>query len=178
MKKRIIFLVACVTLIITLVGCKKTEENKVPNDNKENVQQTDVILEKPINETYEIANTLTKFQELLGENSKILTKEEIDEKYQNDTLKELEKQTIVYSDEENYEEITIVKLSDINQYFEIQQAMTERYESLKKEFAENEKILDILKETENLKIKIQDNVAIFIVSTRADEIIKMFDENF
>lgn len=178
MKKIIIFLLAFITVISVFSGCKKNENNEVTNSDKENVQQVEIEQEKPLNQTYQTSSAVEAIQEKLGENSRVLSEDEINEKYKNEELKNLEKQTIILSSEDNYEEVTVVKLSNTNQYFEIQKAMNDRVEMLKKEFENNDKVLNMLEKPENLKIKIQDNIAIFVVSTNANDIIGVFDSGF
>lgn len=54
--------------------------------------------------------------------------------------------------------------------------LNERLETLKEEYAENAEILPILTNGENVKIKILNNIGVFVISTRADELIQSFDD--
>lgn len=178
MKKRIIFLIVFIIIIAMFSGCKNNDKidnnDKVTNNDKEQVQ----IVEKPLNETYEINDSTVKLGNELGENAKTLGEAEIVQKYNFDSLGNLEKKVMINNENGVHEEVAIVKLTNETQDFKIQQILYNRYEDLKKEYKDNEEMMKILQDGNNVKIKIQDGVGILIISDRANELMKTFDYEF
>lgn len=175
MKKRIIFLIVFIIIIAMFSGCKNnTDNNKVTNNKEEQIQ----TVEKPLNETYELNESTITLGNELGENAKTLGEAEIIQKYDFESLGNLEKKVMINNENGIHEEVAIVKLTDATQDFKVQQILYNRYEDLKKEYKDNEEIMKILQNGNNIKIKIQDGVGILIISDRANELMQTFDYEF
>ncbi|MBO5179383.1 MAG: hypothetical protein J6B87_03460 [Clostridia bacterium] len=175
MKKRIILLITFIIAVTMLAGCNKDEkDNKVTNNNEnqiEDIQQE----EKPLNQSYDLESSVTAMKNSIGQTATLLTNEEITQKYNLAGIENLNKSVIVNASENNYEEIAIIKLTNVDQQFAVQKMMYERLQTLKEEYKENTEIYNILDNDENTKIKILDNVGIFILSKNADELLTIFD---
>lgn len=176
MKKKSLVLIICLITIVLLVGCNKKDNNdKLPNDNQTHQVQQE---EKVLNEKYNLENSINDIKEITGEETKILTEEEISQKYNLTGIENLETKVLVNTSENNYEEIAIIKLTNSEQQFTVQKMMFDRYQQLKEEYIENEAIYKILDNMDNFKIKVQDGVGIFIISSNAEELMKKFDKAF
>lgn len=168
MKKNFIIMI-CVIMVLTFVGCKNNQK-----DNEKETNKSDAIYEKALNEEYNLANVTN---EIKTDSMKVLSKSEIETKY-NFENSNLEVAVMQEETQENYEEIAIAKLSDEKQIYEIQEAMLKRVENLKEEYKNNETIKNILENNKNIKIKVQDGIAILIISTKSEEKMQIFDSTF
>lgn len=168
MKKNFIIMI-CVIMVLTFVGCKNNQK-----DNEKETYKGDAIYEKALNEEYSLANVTN---EIKTDSMKVLSKSEIETKY-NFGNSNLEVAVMQEETQENYEEIAIAKLSDEKQIYEIQEAMLKRVENLKEEYKNNETIKNILENDKNIKIKVQDGIAILIISTKSEEKMQIFDSTF
>lgn len=173
--KKIVLLMTVMIAVFMFVGCNKNEtDNKVPNNDQ--TQNIEMPKEKPLNENYDLDKAINDMQSTMGETTMKLTEEEISQKYNLNGLEGTEKDVLINVSENDYEEIAIIKLTKEDQVFPVQKMLNERLETLKEEYAENAEILPILTNSENVKIKILDNVGVFVISTRADELIQSFDD--
>lgn len=174
MKKRAVLLIAFVILTITFVGCTK-KDNKVPNNNQNQTQNIEIPKEKPLNENYDLDKATNDMQSLMGEATRKLEEKEIVQKYNFVGLEGAEKNVLISASENNYEEVAIIKLTDEQQVFPVQQILNERLEAVKEENIENAEISAILSNSENVKIKILNDIGVLVISTRSDELIQAFD---
>lgn len=179
--KRLIGVIAMLMIFtFAISGCKDNtkvgEEKPIEDKPVVNIQNQETNL--PLNENFDLEKSMESIFEAVESETRELTEEEVNEKYNFDGIEKLEKKTIITSSENKYEEVTIIKLTDTSQYYTVQSVADERVNDLKNEFKESENILKILEKNENIKIKIQDGVAIFVVSDRSDEIMKNFDNEF
>ncbi len=165
MKKNFIMII-CIIIVLTLAGCKSDKK-----DNEKETNKSDIIYEKALNEEYSIQNVTN---EIKTDSMKVLSKSEIETKYNLN----LEMVVMQAETQENYEEIAIAKLTNEKQIYEVQEAMLKRVENLKEEYGENETIKAMLDNSKNIKIKVQDGIAILIISTKAEEKMQIFDSTF
>ena len=176
MKKRIIFLIAFIVLMLSLAGCNKNNDKVTNNNQNENqIQNVEPEKEKPLNETYDLTASINNMQNTIGDSARLLTEEEVAQKYNLEGLEETEKNVLINVSETSYEEIAIIKLTSTEQVFPVQKMMNDRLQSLKEEYKENTEISAMLENNENVKIKILDNVGIFIVSSNAESLLQTFD---
>lgn len=168
MKKNFIITI-CVIIVLTFAGCKNNQK-----DNEKETYKSDAIYEKALNEEYNLANVTN---EIKTDSMKVLSKSEIETKY-NFGNSNLEVAVMQEETQENYEEIAIAKLSDEKQIYEIQETMLKRVENLKEEYKNNETIKNILENDKNIKIKVQDGIAILIISIKSEEKMQIFDSTF
>lgn len=176
MKKRIIFLIAFIVLMLSLAGCNKNNDKVTNNNQNENqIQNVEPEKEKPLNETYDLTASINNMQNTIGDSARLLTEEEVAQKYNLEGLEETEKNVLINVSETSYEEIAIIKLTNVEQVFPVQKMMNDRLQSLKEEYKENAEVSAMLENNENVKIKILDNVGIFIVSSNAESLLQTFD---
>ena len=176
MKKRIIFLIAFIVLMLSLAGCNKNNDKVTNNNQNENqIQNVETEKEKPLNEAYDLTASINNMQNTIGDSARLLTEEEVAQKYNLEGLEETEKNVLINVSETSYEEIAIIKLTSTEQVFPVQKMMNDRLQSLKEEYKENTEISAMLENNENVKIKILDNVGIFIVSSNAESLLHTFD---
>lgn len=169
MKNKILLIMTCIAIIFTITGCRSNEKNE------DKVVNNDVTIETPLNERFDIDNNIN---ELKKESALILEKNEILEKYNLGNNSKLETRVAIETTDTNYEEIALIKITDEKQIYEIQKSMIDRVEALKEEYKENNSITEILEDSNNVKIKVQDGVGILIISTEADKKMETFDEAF
>lgn len=170
MKKKILLIAICVVTIFAFTGCKKNENNA-----NNNVENTITVTETPLNESYDMEEAFTRIKD---DDMTILEQSEVVEKYNLGENSKLEMKVLLDSDESNYKEIAMIKLTNETQTYEIQKMMLDRVETLKEKYKDNNEITKVLNDSENIRIKVQDGIGILIISSNANELMAIIDSTF
>lgn len=176
MKKKIIFLIVIIILVAALMGCGKKENNIQNNTGNEPI--VEVKNTNPLNERYNLEDSINTIKSEIVVNAVEISDSEVVKLYNMGELSYLKKKVLIDSQNNNYEEIAVMKLTEKDQKFKLQKIMNDRYQALKEEYGSNAEVSKILNNSDNVKIKVQDDVAIFVISTRATKLIETLDKDF
>lgn len=194
MKKIVGILALIIAVMLSLMACNNNnnevvDNNSVVNDNQnENQndnndlndnQEEENIVTEPFNQTYDVAQELNAVQTVTGldETSK-MSQEKINNSYSFGNYKDLQMEIRSNESEDAFKEVAIVKIGDNEQSMDLFQVMIGRLNTLKEKYKDNEKILSVLNNNDNIVLKQQGGVLIFIVAENAKEIEAEVDKSF
>lgn len=194
MKKIVGILALIIAVMLSLMACNNNnnevvDNNSVVNDNQnENQndnndlndnQEDENIVTEPFNQTYDVAQELNAVQTVTGldETSK-MSQEKINNSYSFGNYKDLQMEIRSNESEDAFKEVAIVKIGDNEQSMDLFQVMIGRLNTLKEKYKDNEKILSVLNNNDNIVLKQQGGVLIFIVAENAKEIEAEVDKSF
>lgn len=182
MKKCIGTVGLVVFMSVSLVACGgKASKN---NQNEGNVvmqqnSQLDNSNSEEINTDFAVSIELNAISKVsyLSETT-ALTTESANALYNFGKYSELEKEIRNIENENEFREIALVKVENENQTAELYSIMLKRLADLKAKYADNKKISEILNEPDNMRIRQQDGILIFILAENAGEIEMELDKAF
>lgn len=195
MKKILGIVALVVVLMLTFVGCNNNEQagnnnvnNEVVNNqnnnqnntqNKEQNKQEEQINVTPKNQSFAVAEELNALQKYTGlEVATKMSQEKIKEKYNFGKYEKLQMEVRSLESEDTVKEIAMVKISETDQSMDLFQIMIKRLSALKEKYKDNEKILTMLNDSNNMILKQQGGIVIFIVAENAKEIEAELDKSF
>ena len=181
MKKSLKILATLSVITLVLVGCNNEKETQI-NNNKENSNINNVessnnddnnieIESQPINENYntkEIFESIENTSKL--DESKTMTEEQLKEEFEFNKYDVLEKEIRTDITEDSITEVGIIKLTDNAQTEEIMGIILRRKEELDAKYADNEKIMNILSNSDNFVIKQEAGVVKYVIAENASSI--------
>lgn len=167
---------------VSLVACgpkdSKNEQNKGNTAIQENSQGGATNLEA-LNADFAVSLELNAISKVSGlSEMTALTKESADALYNFGKYSELEKEVRSLETEKEVREIALVKVKDASQSADLYVIMLDRLATLKEKYAGNENVSKILNDSENMILKQQDGILIFILAENAKEIEMELDKSF
>lgn len=161
-------------LCLCLTGCFGAKEE---NENARPVVTENVTEEWISNATFEEkAERIKKFSSI--ESLEVFDSEKIKELYDLENQEGLEMSIMGKTEENEVEEIAIIKIIDKDRFDEINTKILDRKFKLREENANNTKILEILDKNENTIIKQQGGIQFMIISKNAKLIEAEIDKIF
>jgi hypothetical protein len=135
-------------------------------------EKTDIpVISPSTQDTVVEGNIETKVNTVLErmekENLKELTAEEADKLYKFDDKEGLEIGVYTRETENDFEEVTIIKMADNSKTKDIQTAIMNRVEELKDKYKDNAEIFNILTDNKNIVVKQEGGVQTVIISKDA-----------
>ena len=167
---------------VSLVACGPKDSDNKQNEGNTMIQQVgngEATNPNELDKEFAVSVELNAISKVSGlSEMTVLTVESANALYNFGKYSELEKEIRNIETEGELREIALVKVEDENQTAELYSIMLKRLADLKAKYADNEKISNMLNNPENMRIRQQDGILIFILADNAEEIEMELDKAF
>lgn len=174
----IIAIISVIIILITAIIKKPIDNNIKENYTFYNTGNVAAEGMEPINKNIDLGDLLQNVKS--GEILELapVTNEMADAYLDLKEYAGLEKRVAKYESKDAYTEIWLFKISNESQSLDIFRMFNDRIEELRKEYASNSSISQILNDEKNISMKQQNGIVIIILSNDVANVEKVIDEKF